>query len=76
VIEGEMVLWFGDRLERKVAAEPGDFLYVPSGIPHLVVNGSATEPVVAVLARTDANEQEDVTELPTLDTLAHLQSTP
>ena len=73
VIEGEMVLWFGERLEQRLVARPGDFIYIPSGVPHLVLNGSDTEPAVAVLARNDANEQEDVTELPELDALAHLQ---
>jgi uncharacterized RmlC-like cupin family protein len=72
VIEGEMVLWFGERLEQKVVAGPGDFLYIPSGLPHLVMNGSQTEPAVAVLARTDPSEQESVTELPELDALPHL----
>src|SRR5918997_4246789 len=61
VLQGEMVLWFGERLEQKLVARPGDFLYIPSGVPHLVKNGSDTEPAVAVLARTDPNEQEDVT---------------
>jgi uncharacterized RmlC-like cupin family protein len=73
VIEGEMVLWFGERLEHKLVARPGDFIYIPSGVPHLVVNGSDSEPTVAVLARNDASEQEDVTELPALDELSHLQ---
>lgn len=72
VIEGEMVLWFGDQLEQRVVARPGDFLYIPSGVPHLVMNASDAEPAVAVLARTDANEQESVTELPELDTMLHL----
>ena len=72
VLEGEMVLWFGERLEQKLVARPGDFLYLPSGVPHLVKNGSDTEPAVAVLARTDPNEQEDVTALPELDVLPHL----
>lgn len=74
VIEGEMVLWFGDQLEEKVVAGPGDFLYIPSGLPHLVMNGSDTAPAVAVLARTDSNEQESVTELPELDAVPHLRT--
>ncbi len=37
------------------------------------MNGSDSEPAVAVLARTDPNEQEDVTELPHLDGLKHLR---
>lgn len=73
VIEGEMVLWFGEQLEEKVVAGPGDFLYIPNGVPHLVANASESEPAVAVLARTDANEQESVTALPELDALPHLR---
>jgi uncharacterized RmlC-like cupin family protein len=72
VIEGEMVMWFGEQLEHKVVARPGDFIYIPTGVPHLVLNASDTEPAVAVLARTDPNEQEDVTALPELDSLEHL----
>jgi uncharacterized RmlC-like cupin family protein len=73
VIEGQMVLWSGDQLEHRLVAGPGDFIYIPPGVPHLVMNGSDGEPTVAVLARNDGNEQEDVTELPELDPLPHLQ---
>jgi uncharacterized RmlC-like cupin family protein len=72
VIEGEMVLWFGQRLEHRLVAGPGDFIYIPNGVPHLVINGSDSEPAVAVLARTDPNEQEDVAALPELDALPHV----
>ncbi len=74
VIEGEMVFRFGERLEHTLIAHPGDFIYIPSGLPHLVVNGSDSEAAAAVLARTDPNEQEDVTELPELDALPHLRT--
>jgi uncharacterized RmlC-like cupin family protein len=74
VIEGQMVLFSGERLEHKLVANPGDFIYIPNGVPHLVVNGSDTAPTVGVLARTDPNEQEDVTALPDLDALPHLQA--
>ena len=69
VIEGQIVTWFGDRLENKLESGPGDFVYIPDGVPHLVINASDTEPAVAVLARTDPNEQEDLRELPELDEL-------
>jgi uncharacterized RmlC-like cupin family protein len=68
-----MVLWSGERLEHQLVAGPGDFIYIPPGVPHLVMNGSDTEPAVAVLARNDGHEQEDVTELPELDGLPHTQ---
>ena len=74
VIEGEMVMWFGEQLEHKLVARVGDFIYIPNGVPHLVMNSSDREPAVAVLARSDPNEQEDVTELPQLDALPHLRA--
>ena len=70
VIEGELVMWFGERLEHQLVARPGDFVYIPSGVPHLVANRSDTAAAVAVLARTDPNEQESVTELPHLEGIA------
>jgi uncharacterized RmlC-like cupin family protein len=73
VLQGELVLWFGDQLEEKLVARPGDFLYIPGGVPHLPANASPTEPAVAVLARTDANEQESAIALPALDELPHLR---
>jgi len=73
VIEGQMELWFGERLEHNVVARVGEFIYIPEGVPHLVLNPSATQAAVAVLARTDPNAQEHVTELPALDALPHLE---
>jgi uncharacterized RmlC-like cupin family protein len=74
VIEGGLVLWSGERLEHRLVARRGDFIYIPTGLPHLVANGSDTETAVAVLARTDPDEQEDVTELPDLAALPHLRT--
>lgn len=48
----------------------GDFVYIPAGVPHLPGNPSATEPAVAVVARTDPNEQESVVLLPELDAVS------
>jgi uncharacterized RmlC-like cupin family protein len=73
VLEGELLLCFGEQLEEKLVARAGDFLYIPAGVPHLPANASATEPAVAVLARTDANEQESAIALPALDDLPHLR---
>ena len=67
VLSGQAGMWFGDRLEEHVAMGPGDYLYIPAGVPHLPYNASETEPCVAVIARTDPNEQESVVLLPELD---------
>lgn len=60
VLSGEAGMWFGEKLSEHVVTRAGDYLYIPAGVPHLPYNASATETCVAVLARTDPNEQESV----------------
>jgi uncharacterized RmlC-like cupin family protein len=67
VLSGHAEMWFGENLEQHLACGPEDLIYIPAGIPHLPVNSSATEPCVAVLARTDPNEQESVVLRPDLE---------
>jgi len=69
VLSGHAVMWHGDQLEQEMRCGPGDFIYIPAGVPHLPVNASDSEECVAVLARTDPNEQESVVLRPDLDTL-------
>jgi uncharacterized RmlC-like cupin family protein len=66
-LSGTSGMWYGERLEHHVVVEPGNFLYIPADMPHLPYNPSQTEPVVAVIARTDPHEQESVVLLPELD---------
>ena len=68
-LSGESGVWHGDRLEYHTIVKPGDFFYIPADVPHLPYNPSKTENVVAVIARTDPNEQESVVLLPELDAL-------
>ena len=68
VISGEATTYWGERLENSVVSRPGDFVYVAANVPHLPVN-TGSEPAVAVVARTDPNEQESVELLPHLDVL-------
>jgi len=69
VISGQGAMYYGERLERHLVSGPGDFVYIPANVPHLPYNMSATEPCVAVIARTDPNEQESVVLLPELDAI-------
>jgi uncharacterized RmlC-like cupin family protein len=62
-------MWYGHQLEHHVELHPTDFLYIPADIPHLPYNPSTTETAVAVISRTDPNEQESVVLLPDLDTV-------
>jgi uncharacterized RmlC-like cupin family protein len=69
VLSGHSGMWYGPELAEHVLVGEGDFLYIPPGVPHLPYNTSDTEPCVAVIARTDPNEQESVVLLPELDAI-------
>jgi uncharacterized RmlC-like cupin family protein len=71
IISGRGEFWWGRHLEHHAIVEAGDFIHIPAGVPHLPANQSA-EPVEAVNARTDPNEQESVVTLPELDAVPHL----
>lgn len=66
-LSGTSHVWHGEQLQHHSVVEQGDFLYIPANTPHLPYNPSATEEVVALIARTDPNEQESVVMLPELD---------
>jgi uncharacterized RmlC-like cupin family protein len=67
ILSGEGEMLYGDHLEQHMVVRAGEFLYIPAGVPHLPYNASETEPCVAVIARTDPNEQESVVLLPELE---------
>ena len=67
VLSGESGMWYGEGLREHFWLRPGEFLYIPANTPHLPYNPSPSEPCVAVLARTDPNEQESVTLLAVAD---------
>jgi uncharacterized RmlC-like cupin family protein len=66
-LSGTSGCWYGETLDEHVTVVAGDFFYIPAGIPHLPYNPSEITPCVAVIARTDPNEQESVVLLPELD---------
>lgn len=68
VLEGETVMFWGARLEHRMEVGAGELLYIPADMPHLPMNLS-DRPAVAVISRTDPNEQESVTLLPELEAL-------
>lgn len=67
-LTGTSHVWYGPQLEEHATVSPGDFFYVPPGVPHQPYN-SSQEPAVVLVARTDPNDQESVTMLPELDAL-------
>ncbi len=51
---------YGDGLKQVVENTAGDFIFIEPGIPHEVFNASDTDPVVAVVARSDASEWQNI----------------
>lgn len=57
-IEGRIMTRYGKDLEFSAETGPGDFLYIPAGVPHQTVNMSATERAAGLVARNEAAMQE------------------
>ncbi len=66
VISGATDMWYGQELEQHLTVQAGEYLYIPVGMPHLPYNPYPTA-AVAIIARTDPNEQESVRLLPELE---------
>ncbi len=66
LISGEVEVLHGDTLQYHTVMRTGEFMYIPAGVPHLPYNSGEIE-AVAVIARTDPNEQESVVLLPHLE---------
>ena len=60
LLAGRVETRYGPGLRQSVINQAGDFIYIPANVPHQPVNLSDTEPARAIVARTDANEQESV----------------
>jgi uncharacterized RmlC-like cupin family protein len=60
ILQGRVRHEYGANLELAVENQAGDFIFIEPGVPHEVFNLSATEPVVAVVARSDASEWEHI----------------
>ena len=60
ILEGRVRHEYGAGLKNSIDNEAGDFIYIEPGVPHEVFNLSESEPVVAVVARSDAAEWENI----------------
>lgn len=72
----EVDLYTGPALERLDHLHPGDYLFIPAGLPHVAINHSDAA-AVFMGARTDPNTNESVVMLPALEEeFARRESTP
>ena len=60
VLSGAAGMDWGEGLRERMIIAAGQFVYIPSSMPHVTYNLSATTPCVAVVARTDPNDEESV----------------
>ncbi len=60
ILEGNVRHEYGPGLKESVENGAGDFIFIEPGVPHEVFNLSDTEPVVAVVARSDADEWQNI----------------
>lgn len=60
ILKGKVRHEFGKGLKQILDNEAGDFIYIAPGVPHEVFNLSDTEEVVAFVARSAADEWDNI----------------
>jgi len=60
ILQGNVRHEYGPGCKKIIENTAGDFIFIEPGIPHEVFNMSDTLPVVAVVARSDPNEWENI----------------
>jgi len=60
ILEGRVRHAYGPGLSKIVDNQAGDFIFIAPGVPHEVYNLSDSEPVVAVVARSAADEWDRI----------------
>ena len=60
ILQGTVRHEYGPGLKKSIENSAGDFIFIEPGVPHEVFNMSDTEPVLAVVARSDATEWENI----------------
>jgi uncharacterized RmlC-like cupin family protein len=60
ILRGRVRHLYGEGLAQVLDNAAGDFIFIAPGVPHEVRNLSLEEPVVAVVARSDASEWENI----------------
>lgn len=64
ILQGRVRHAYGEALVHTIENSAGDFIYIEPGVPHEVYNVSDSEPVVAVVARSDASEWAHIVTYP------------
>ena len=60
LLKGRVDMRYGHKLEKSIICQEGDFILIKPDVPHQPINLNATEPALAIVARSDLNEYESV----------------
>jgi uncharacterized RmlC-like cupin family protein len=60
ITKGSITIRWGDRLEKRAQAGPGDFIYIPAQLVHQEINESDSVPVSSIVVRSGDNIVENV----------------
>lgn len=60
LLKGRVETRYGPGLQERVINQEGDFIFIPPNLAHQPRNLSDTDPALAIVARNDPNEQENV----------------
>jgi len=60
LLRGRVRHAYGPGLRQQIDNQAGDFIYIEPGVPHEVYNLNNVEDVVAVVARSDASEWQNI----------------
>jgi len=70
ITSGRITIRWGDRLEKRAEAGPGDFIYIPAQLVHQEINENESVPVASIVVRSGDNVVENVV---TADQLAEAE---
>ena len=70
ITSGQIAIRWGERLEKRAEAGPGDFIYIPAQLVHQEINESESVPVASIVVRSGDNVVENVV---TADQLAEAE---
>lgn len=66
LLEGDCAVYYGDKLEHRLAVKAGDHVYMPEDVPHAPSNESGA-PCKWLVAHSSGSDQDGIVLLPELD---------
>jgi uncharacterized RmlC-like cupin family protein len=60
ITSGQITIRWGERLEKRAEAGPGDFIYIPAQLVHQEINECESVPVASIVVRSGDNVVENV----------------